>query len=170
MYVSTIAQFALLIISVAIIFTFIEPMFGDIKTVQDETATYADALEKASEFNAQLQRLSSELASFRQVDLARLETYLPTEIDTLAVMADIEAVARRNGVTVNQLNSLELVAPNTDVTFEEDDGVLPPVLAHQDFTVTVTGSYDSFKGMLRDLEQNKYLLEVAALRFGLVTA
>lgn len=170
MYVSTIAQFALLVISVAIIFTFIEPMFGEIKSVQDETTTYEDALAKTAEFNNELNRLSSTLASFRQVDLSRLETYLPDTIDTLSVMADIEAIARRNGVTVNQLASLEPVAPNLDVAFEEESGVPASATSHQDFVVNVTGQYENFKGMLSDLEQNKYLLEVVDLRFGVLSA
>ncbi len=169
---STLTQIIFLIIAIAIVPTFIRPTLLDIKSLQDDILVYGEAKNKALDFNQKLQSVIAQEQSFQRSDLRALETYLPTTVDTLAVMADIEVIARSNNLTLTTLASEEVDAANEDVVFEEvyyEEGMEMPVIPatdSSDFEVTVTGEYADFKAMLRDLEQNKYPLEVVALQIG----
>ncbi len=167
---SSIAQFALLIVSFAIFFTYTQPVIGKIKTVQDETFAYTDAVNKASEFNAKLSDLVSRMNSFRTSDIEALETYLPDEVDELTVLSDIETIARKNNVRIIGMAATKAddAASSGELNFEGEIIELPKI-ASRDFEVSLSASYENTKQMLRDLEQNKYLLEVVEFKFGAVT-
>ncbi len=165
---SSISQFALLIISFAIFFTYTQPTIGDIKSVQDETFAYTDAVSKANEFNTKLNQLQSQMNSFRSSDIEALEIYLPDEVDSLTVMADIETIARQNNVQILSMTKVQSDEASGDVQFE-DQLIEQPKVATHDFSVTSTGSYEDMKRMLRNFEQNKYLLEVVSFQFGAIT-
>ena len=161
----SITQIALFIISLVVIFTYIKPTFIAMKSTQDEIFQYSDASDKATQLNAQLAQLLSAEKSFAREDLMALETYLPNTIDDMAVMADITAMAGRSNLKIIKLSSGELILPDEDVFFEgeliQSDGTV-----HVDFTVEVSGGYDSLKQMLRLIEQNKYPLEIIDLTIG----
>lgn len=163
---SSLSQFALLIIALAIIFTYIQPTFASIKDLQDERAEYQDIKDKAADFNAQLNALLAEVQSFRRSDIEALETYLPNQIDVVTIMADIETIARRNNVQITELISSDPVNPNDGVLLDDEQATVPHV-SFQDFEMKLSGNYDNVKAMLRDIERNKYLLEVARMQFGL---
>ncbi len=163
---SSLSQFALLIVAVAIIFTYIQPAFADIKLLQDERAEYQDAKDKAADFNMQLNALLAQVQSFRRADVAALETYLPNQIDVVATMADIETIARRNNVQITELVAAETVNPNEGVLLDDEEAQLPNV-SFQDFEMKLSGGYENVKAMLRDIERNKYLLEIVRMQFGL---
>jgi hypothetical protein len=167
---SSIAQFALLVISFGIFFTYTQPVIGEIKTIQDETFAYTDAVNKASEFNAKLSDLVSRMNSFRTSDVESLETYLPDEVDELTVLSDIETVARKNDVRIVSMaaSKVDEAASEGEVNFEGEIIELPKI-SSRDFEVSLSAPYENIKQMLRDLEQNKYLLEVVAFDFGAVT-
>ncbi len=163
---SSISQFALLAVGIAIIFTYIEPTFGEIKTLQDELFQYTDARDKASELNQKLAALVSEVSQFRRSDLDALETFLPDQVDSIAVMADIEAITRQHGMQLVSLAAQEVQEGNNDVVLAESDVFIPDYTTFQDFSLTVTGSYSDLKRLLEALERNKYGLEIVRLQFG----
>jgi hypothetical protein len=167
---SSIAQFGLLIVAFAIFFTYTQPTIGKIKALQDETFAYTDAITKASEFNAKLNELTNRMNSFRESDVDALEVYLPDSVDALTVMSDIETIARKNNVQIVAMTSAADAEDGAsgDVQFEDEMIALPNVSVH-DFNVTASGTYADLKAMLRDVERNKYLLEVVNFQFGAQT-
>lgn len=165
---SSISQFALLIISFAIFFTYTQPTIGEIKTVQDETFAYTDAVSKASEFNTKLSQLMNQMNSFRSSDIEALEVYLPDSVDSLTVMSDIETIARQNNVQILAMAEAEVEDASGNVQFE-DEVIAGPKVSTHDFNVTFSGTYEDVKRMLRNFEQNKYLLEVVSFQFGAIT-
>jgi hypothetical protein len=168
---SSITQIAFLIIAIALSATFTRPTLLSIKALQDEIFIYADAKDKASEFNAKLESVLSQAQAFQGSDLRALETYLPTSIDTLAVMSDIEVIARKNNLLVSQLSAGPEEEEQEGVVFEsyDESGEAIPIINTTDskeFTLVVTGEYEDFKAMLQDLEINKYPLDVVKLQIG----
>ncbi len=163
---SSISQFALLAIGIAIIFTYIEPTFGEIKTLQDELFQYTDAHGKASELNQKLATLVSKVSQFRRSDIDTLEMFLPDQVDTIAVMADIEAITRQHGMQLVSLAAAEVQEGDTDVVLAEAEVFVPDYTTYQDFSLVVTGPYSDLKRLLGALERNKYGLEIVRLQFG----
>ena len=171
---STITQFFFLIIAIAMVFTFTRPTLVSIRAIQDDIFLYADAKDKVSEFNNQLSNLLAKEQSFQRTDLHNLGIYLPTTIDTLAVMSDIEVIARTHHLVIFKLASGEETSSQSNVSLEVEyvEGDEIPVVektSSTDFELTVSGDYEDFKAMLVDLERNKYPLEVIKLQIGAVS-
>ncbi len=161
-----IAQIVLIATAFIIVFTFVTPTLATIKENQDELFQYKEAVLKASQFNARLQELISVRDSFTQEDMTDLDLLLPSSIDQVGVMRDIEAMFATAQVPLLSLGANEEVSPITEVPIEGIESVTTvPVLTYQDFEVSFNGSYDQLKTILSLIEANSTLLEVTELEF-----
>ncbi len=165
-----IAQLTLIVAAVVILLTFIQPSLLQMKSTQDELFQYSEAVSKASQFNARLRELIGIRDSFAQEDMAALEKFLPTEIDSINIMRDIETVFNNNNVTITSLTADEPVDPVTDIAVESpiiiESQQTMNGLAYQDFKVTFVGTYWQLRDILFQTEMNNALLEVVELSFG----
>ena len=170
-----ITQIALISVSLVIIFSFVKPMFAEIKTTQDELFLYKDAVDKASQYNTELQSLISIRDSFSQQDKQALEVFIPTQIDALKVMRDIESIFALSKKPLLSLTPNEPVLPKSseeelvDVDVEqvelpEQAGPIDTTM-YQDFDITFEGTYVELKDILKMIEANETLLEVMELSF-----
>lgn len=163
-----ITQVVLLTLSVAIIFLFIKPALAEIKIIQDDLLVYSDAVAKASEYNDQLQKLITDRDSFSQADLEKLEQFVPTTIDTIAIMHEIENIFASSAIKITSLIAKASTAPVAEIYVE---GEIAPQdsqaqTASQDFEIKFNGDYDALKTMLGILEANARLLEVISVSYG----
>ncbi len=168
-------QLILIGASVAITFTYIIPKFQETKQIQDDLFTYTDAVSKASQYNDRLRELIAIKNSLPQEGVLDVENFIPSTIDEMKIMHDIETVFAVNKVLLTKLESTPEVAPTAEVAVESevpaDDGsvIIPedtgPVgVTYQDFKLTFATSYAGLKSILTVLEQNSALLEVADLK------
>lgn len=160
-----ISQLVLIGVSLVIIFTFVKPTFVHISTVQDELFQYSDAVAKASEFNQLLNGLLATANSFSTRDMQALDVFLPSAIDEAQVMSDIEGIVQRYDVEMTSIESNELIVSVQAFTFEDDTMIEEDELMHQDFEISILGSYGEFKLLLEGIESNAYLLEIVQLSF-----
>ncbi len=166
-----ITQVALISISLIIIFVFVKPSFMEIKAAQDEIFSYSDVIDKAVEYNQKLQTLIATRDSFSANDIQSLDTFIPSEIDALNIMHDIEAIFALKNIPIFSLTAGEIVLPQGEVALETDI-VLPESTnsetAYQDFEVIFVGTYFDVKDVLKMIEANKTLLEVMEVSFEVV--
>lgn len=161
-----IAQIVLILTAFIIIFTFVTPTLATIKENQDELFQYKEAVLKASQFNARLQELISIRDSFPQENMTSLDLFLPSSIDQVSVMRDIEAIFSTVQLPITSLGANEEVSPTTDIPLEGIESVtVVPTLTYQDFEVTFTGTYEQVKNILLLTEANATVLEVIELEF-----
>lgn len=167
-YRSTV-QILLVIISVVIVFTYIRPSFQEMKSVQDETQEYKEALENATTFNQELQRLLSVANSYSSSELRLLERYLPDRVDVIAVMRDIETIVKNNKMALtglsSELSGTEAYNPTNVPQGQANSDTKENSLYVQQFVVETAGTYDQFKLLLQDFERNAYPLEVVRIGF-----
>ena len=145
----------MIIVAVAIVFTYIKPEFIKIEEVQDEIANYKVQLAKVNEVNNRLSELVSRMDSVSASDQQRLLTYLPDEIDTLAISRDLLLISRLAGV---QYLDSAYVGLDDNRKKEEDSSLV----AHE-FTLSVDGDYNQIKTLFALLETNDYPLDVSRL-------
>ncbi|MDA8597069.1 hypothetical protein N9L26_01890, partial [Candidatus Pacebacteria bacterium] len=176
--------FILIITALVIIFTYIKPTYESMTETQAETAKYQVALERANSFNEELQRLLNSANRFSSSELRALERYIPDTIDVIAVMRDVETIVENNdmilaGLAAGEVREAERTAARSQADFEpglDDEELLGELPGSevpleitspraQDFTLSVTGSYEQLKLLLQDFERNAYPLEVTTLTF-----
>lgn len=161
------AQVILIAASLLIIFGFIQPSFREIKGVQDELFQYKDAVLKAEQFNARLRELITIRDSVSSDDMATLERFIPSQIDAVQVMREIEAIFEAEEVPIVSLTAKEEIAPISNVIFEQSGVELKQQSStnYRDFEVAFNGSYEQMKNILLLVEANSLLLEVINFQF-----
>lgn len=165
-------QIALVIISVGIIITYIKPEFSSVNETQNNITLYQTENSKVREVNQELERQVSIIDSISNDDYRKLLTYMPDEIDPIAVMRDLQFIAKDAGVVLTSVNDLGEVSVQSDqdsLYFAETfDPAATPLLEDKKpvvhaFSLAVQGSYSQIKGLIERFEQNNYPMVVSAM-------
>ena len=146
-------QLGMIVISIAIIITYIQPAFADIAVMQDDIVIYENELKEASEVSTKLSGFVLKLEGVTSDDRRRLLTYLPNTVDEIAVQRDLSLIAKEAGV-------LYISSPYTGTVDNIASEDLP---SQSTFDLSVEGTYGQIKNLLRLMETNHYLLEIVNL-------
>ncbi len=160
------SQIALIILSLGIIFTYIKPALGEIGKIQDDIGVYQTERQKVSDVNKKLDRVTNAVNAVSSDDQRRLLTYIPEQVDTVAVPRDLKAIADSAGVVLSQIKyegPKETTAPPSFV----DPSMLSTAPAFSSFepeahvfSFELESSYEQIKMVLKAIEKNAYPLEV----------
>lgn len=161
----TTIQLLLIIISGVIIASYVNPTFDSMRATQDETQEYREALDNAEKFNQELARLMDAANELTTSERQTLNRYLPNEIDTVAVMRDIETIANNNQMSIQNLSTVEEEVMPFFIPAQGQPQEERSALNATTFSVGLFGSYEAFKRFLRAIERNAYPLEVTSLQF-----
>lgn len=168
-----------LIIAAGLGFTYIQPQFIAIKAVQSEEKDYTEAIAKASELKALIDEKVRQVDSFNPVDLERLQTMLPDEVNEVSVVLDLDALARAQKMSLSSIEVRDSVGGNAGQVRQvaapppiEDPAGLPQAAAVQtspfssrEISFTVTGTYEDFRKFVENLEQSLVFFDVVDLKF-----
>lgn len=162
------AQIGMVVVSVAIIITYVQPAFSEIGVVQDSMAVYSAEREKVSQVNGQLNALLETQKSVSLVDQNKLLTYMPDaeNIDTIAVPRDLALIALQAGVLYRSAAyEGTIIAAQTGSASNEAPAAGAPteLPAQYRFSFSIEGTYNQMKNLFLLMEQNHYPLEVSEL-------
>lgn len=149
-------QIAMIVVSVGILITYVQPTFGEISSIQDDIEVYEEERAKVSAVNQQLAQLVERLETVSAEEQRALLTYIPNEVDAIAVPRDLQFIAEEAGVLYKQVSYLEVADGLFSDDQIEDEGFPVP----HAFSVEIEGTYSQIKDFLELLEQNNYPLEV----------
>ncbi|PIR85197.1 hypothetical protein COU15_02205 [Candidatus Kaiserbacteria bacterium CG10_big_fil_rev_8_21_14_0_10_45_20] len=155
--------FPILFILVAggILFGFINPTWSEIKVLREEEEKYNSALDRSRLLQETRDQLLSRYNTFSPAELARLEKFLPDNVDNVRLILDIDSIAGRYGMRIRDV----ILSSDTSRT---DLGQLGPDENRFDSRIlsfSVTGSYTEFRAFLEDLEQSLRLVDVMKITF-----
>lgn len=153
------SQLGMIAIAVAIVFTYIQPLFTSIQETQVDIATYQSERQKVSSVNALLATQVSQLGTVSSFDQQRLATYMPEQVDDIAVSRVIESITAEAGVL---LKSISYTGVTNDYLRSTDATVGASPVPHS-FQFMIDGTYPQIKNLLRLMEQNNFPLEVYSL-------
>lgn len=156
--VSNSSRLIMIVAAIAIAFFYIRPTIVAIGVTQDEIQTYQTEITKISEVNAQLASLVAQVNSVSTQNQTALVRYLPDQVDTLAVLKDIQIILTSNQISNPVVEYVGLAADALPISGQQTD----EITAHA-FSVSALMTYQQLKNFLRAVEQNNYLLEVAEL-------
>ncbi|MBI1975446.1 MAG: type 4a pilus biogenesis protein PilO [Candidatus Vogelbacteria bacterium] len=151
--------FVLIILAIGLYYFFTRPILAEVRALHDEQASFDQALNNAKELQAVRDALRDRYNSISRVNLQKLDRLLPDSIDNVRLIIDIENIARRHGLAPRSVAIKESEArPGTAA----DDGrpYHSVVLAF-----SVTGTYETFKRFLADLERSLRLVDVVGISF-----
>lgn len=153
-------QIGMVIISVAIIITYVEPEFQEIAQVQDNISTYQDERARVSQVNDRLQSLANQLDNVSLSDQERLLDYMPDadQVDQVGVPRDLAIISEEAGVVFTSATFVDFEEAQTRSRGDEE--IQPDV---HTFSFIVEGTYQQIKALVSLMEQNEYPLQIQSL-------
>lgn len=150
-----------LVIAAGIFFGFIDPTYQRVKELRAEEANFDQALTRSKELQQVRDQLLSRYNTFPQSDLERLEKLIPDNVDNVRLILDFDALASAYGMRIRdvELETNESRAARGQVGSDENryDSLI--------LSFSVTGTYDTFRAFLGDLEESLRLVDVTSISF-----
>jgi len=142
-------------IAIGLFFWQINPTYENVKELRAQGVEYDNALSVADELDALRAELNALLDSFSQTDVSRLETFLPTNVDNIRMILDINGIAARYGINPRDIKTGEVL------TSSNSNNQKAYNVASLGFTFN--SSYSNAANFLRDLETSLRLTDVRSL-------
>lgn len=167
---NVLVQIGMLAVALGIGYTYVYPTILSIGDVQDSIINYTVEREKIVDVNVTLERLRTTSQEISADDLKRLEEFLPTKLDDVAIVRDVIGIADVSGVVISAVDFSLSTTQSVSLA-----GVPEPVPQAAEVSVTVDGTYEQIKTLLYLFELNNYPLLVKSLMLtaqegGLITA
>lgn len=146
--------------------TWIDPTYQEIKEKQAEKARYDETLAKTVEIREFRKNVQSKYNAIDERDFERLEKMLPTHIDNIRLILDINSVASARGMTIRDIR-IDLdqgVGDDENIDVSSSAGGYGSV----GFRFTVVTTYPNFKDFLDDLALSLRVVDVHSIGIGAI--
>jgi Tfp pilus assembly protein PilO len=166
-------------IAVAVFFMFANPIYNDISALQAQVASYNDALNNSKTLENQRDILTTKYNAIDPDNLAKLQKFLPDNVDNIRLILEIGQIASPYGMTLtdvkynadtNTTNTTNAATTavvqgggNTAKTASKDYGTF-------DLEFSTSGTYSNFINFTKDLESNLRMVDISSITLSSDTA
>ena len=156
-----------LVVAGALFFGYINPtVMGPIAETRAEIKKYDAALAAATRFEQKQLQLQTEVKALPADGVARLEEFLPDSVDNVQLILDLDGLAARSGIKVENFNT-----PTPTLERSTSDTETPAVTLGDgkpyeslDINISAVGSYAQFRSFLSGIESSLRPLDLVALQ------
>ena len=138
--------------------------YQNIKALQAQVGAYDDALNKAQELKGVRDQLISKRNTFSTEDVQKLSEVLPDNVDNIRFIIDINNIASRHGLTLNNV-SVGSVSDSKTARNALSVGNSGDPVGSASVSFSVNATYDDFLAFLQDLEHSLRVVDVQSLDF-----
>lgn len=158
---SLITQLATFGLSLVIVFTFILPTLDQIQLHEAELKKLQEEATQVNSVKTLLDELVQKRNSVSDNDRRRLNTYLPTSIDQVKVLRDLEYLASTQGQNfrLTSIQAAESAARNNATEAESEIDV-----RSHGFSLGFITTFDQLRSFLSVLERNHYPLAIQDIK------
>mgnify|MGYP003433599530 CR=1 FL=1 len=168
-------------------FLITQPIYGEIKLLQEEADAYGQALDNSASLQKERDRLTTKYNSFAAEDILKLEKMLPNTVDNIQLILEIQEEASKRGIIDKNVEfEPEQFAEQTaeDVVLPEGDtagnstsrdratttrrsATLEDNKDYEAFELefSVEGSYDDFVSFMKLMERSLRLVDINSISF-----
>ena len=152
---------AYIILTLSIGYVFAYPTFNEISALMDEKDKYESSLNTVAEIENKKNELLTKFNQISAADRKSIDTVLPNSLDFVKLISQIDAVAARHGVKIDNISSKEM-----DSWVGESIAEAEPPRPYRSSLIgfSFDGSYEQFNSFMGDLEKSLRVLDVRAVK------
>jgi Tfp pilus assembly protein PilO len=150
-----------LAISGALFFLYIDPTYARVKDLLAEQGQIDQALSRAKELQDVRDSLLARYNTFPTSEIDRLQKLVPDHVDNVRLILDLDSMAAKYGMRVRDVNIGNEAVRQDTASIGSDDSAYESVV----LSFTVSGTYDTFRQFLADLERSLRLVDIVGLQF-----
>lgn len=151
----------LIISSIGLFYLYISPTYEEIKVLQLKKAEYDEAVNNSQKIQNVLDELLGKYNSFSPNNLKRLEKLLPSSIDNIRLIIEVDSIASRYNMN---LKNVQVSAPPD--TAKQTNKALPTEVSPYgtaDISFDVSGSYEAYQSFLQSLEKSLRIIDIRGI-------
>jgi Tfp pilus assembly protein PilO len=134
----------------------------DTKPLTTKRTDLNEALVNARKIQEVRESLQNRYNAFKAEDLTRLQKMIPSHVDNVRLVIDINNMAAQYGMTLKNIEIGQGVEDAQNPSLGTITGDGPD---HLDMRFSVTGSYDAMKLFIADLGKSLRIVEVTDMTF-----
>lgn len=147
-----------------VFFTYTQPTYDSVQAMQASIAQYNTALAKAAELQQLKQSLLNRFNSFDTQSLDRLQKLLPDHVDNIALILDLDSIARRYSLALQNVDvSAAPAKTQTSQTVSATIGSSNQIYDSLTLTFSTQGTYANFQQFMIDLESSLRIVDLSSL-------
>lgn len=162
------------------------PIFDEVKALQAEAAVYEEALDNSANLVKERDRLTTKYNSFKKEDVEKLEKMLPSSVDNIQLILEIQEEASKRGIIVRnvEFEPEQFLDQNTEVVDASAAGTTTTAARERanstrraastddnkeyeafELEFSVEGSYDDFVSFMKLMERSLRLIDINSITF-----
>lgn len=158
---SNITITAFIILTLSIGYAFIYPKTGEISSLLEEKQKYENTLEMVNNIENKKSELLTEFNKIPAQDKKNIETILPSSMDFVKLVAQIDKVAMGYDITVDKFSSKEI---SSSVGDSISTAQPPKPYDSTVISFSFEAPYDKFSGFMNDLEKSLRILDIKSIK------
>jgi Tfp pilus assembly protein PilO len=145
--------------TIAIIVWFIMPEYDNLTLAKADRAAQEESLTSKQAYLTKLNKLKEKYDEAKGL-VPRVDQIFPSTPDIPNLLAEVPDIAGRNGMNVTNIAFSDTKGASTD-------DATAPAESYKSMLInlSVSGSYDSFKNFLRDMEKELRIMDVQSVQF-----
>lgn len=162
----------LLVLSVALFFTFTDEQYAKVKGLKIQNQEYAEAIENSKELLRRRDQLLAQYNSFSSEDLEKLKRLVPDSIDNVRLIIDIDSITSKYGAEIQnlRLDNVKAAAAEVAPTIAPDGTVIQSAGGNKPYnsatiTFSLNAPYETFVKILKELETSLRILDISTVKF-----
>lgn len=148
-----------LILTLAIAYSFIYPATDEIPILLEQKQQHEESLLEISNIENKKNELQKKFENMPASEKSSIEKIIPDNLNFVKLVSDIDSVASKYGISIDNVSSSEISPPSEDGTTESDGRIYRSAKVGFVFT----SSYDDFKKFMNDLENSLRILDIRSV-------
>lgn len=157
---SSISIITYVVLTLTVGYAFIYSPMGEFSALMDKKEKYENSLEMVKNIESKKNELLAKFEAIPEADRKSIETALPSSVDFVKLVSQIDAIASKYGISIDNVDSKEIVSSSGN-SMETAEPAKPYNSATVSFAFTA--SYEKFKLFLNDLEKSLRILDIKSL-------
>lgn len=167
----------LIIIAIAVYVTLTRAKIDELYAVSADNAEYKTAIDNSDRLTALRDKLLDQKKAISAMDSEKLEKMVPSTVDNIRLIIDLNNLARQNGVTLKNVKanantssdksaaiaSTIKTNANSGASVLPEDQIATPTLDTVSISFGVTASYQQFIEFMKALESNLRIMDLTKL-------
>ena len=156
-------QFApviLIIVSIAVFFGLISPLYDGVKERRAQIKLLSEALSNSRKVQTVRDQLLERYNRISTADLERLKKIVPDHVDNVRLLIEVDRIATRNGVVVQHVATRD-GSRSERATLGPDESPIGTIRMN----FSLAGGFQNIIAFLSELEQSLRVVDITAFSF-----
>jgi len=160
----TIIILVLILSSIGIFMKYISPKYDEVNVLKSKIARIEQALSKTRTIRRKRSALSEQAKNFSEENTARLNKLLPTHVDNVRLILDLDGIASQYGIRIKNVQ----VKKKEDLQ-KGDDSIIGSggidQRSYQSLIIQfdIVSTYPEFIAFIKDVEKSLRIVDIVAL-------